>query len=162
MLFVQSRADYMIVSASLSDATVKRVISSEISTGMPAWAQRQQALVYDSDRTGLSAIWMRGEGSDRPLVTQDSFPPGITSGFATPVLSPAADRVAYMRSEKIQQFYGWISSVSGGPPVRLTNAKDAVERIGSWSPDGGSIVYWEARDGVASLMIVKTTAKRRQ
>ena len=159
LLFVQSRADHMIVSASLSDATVTRIISSEISVGMPAWAPRQPVFVYDSARDGSSAIWMRSQGSDRRLVTEDSFPPGTTSGFATPVLSPAADRVAYMREEPSQQFYAWISSVSGGPPVRLTNASNTVERIGSWSPDGSSIVYWDARDGVASLMIAKTTGE---
>jgi Tol biopolymer transport system component len=159
LLFVQSRADYMIVSAALSDATVKRIISSEISTGMPAWAMRQQSFVYDSARGGSPAIWMRSEGSDRQVVTEESFPPGTTSGFATPALSPSADRVAYMRGEKDQQFYAWISSVSGGPPVRLTNARNTVERIGSWSPDGGSIVYWDARDGAASVMIVKTTGE---
>jgi TolB protein len=149
----------MIVSASLEDAAVERVISSEMNVGMPAWAARQRQFVYDGARSGSPAIWMRGEGWDRPLVTAQAFPPGTTSGFATPLLSAGGDRVAYMRAESGQQFYGWISSVSGGPPVRLTNTQDAVERIGSWSPDGNSILYWHYRNGSTALMIVKTTGE---
>jgi eukaryotic-like serine/threonine-protein kinase len=159
MLFLQAKSDYMIVSASLADAAVKRVISSEMSTGMPAWALHQDAFVYDSVRSGSPAIWMRGEGWDRPIVTGEAFPPGTTNGFRTPALSPGADRVAYTRDDKDRQFQAWISSVSGGPPVRLTNDKDAVERGGSWSPDGARIVYWHVRSNRASLMVVNTTGE---
>lgn len=159
MLYVQSKSDFMIVSASLTDATVKRVISSELNTGMPAWALHQNEFVYDSVRSGSPAVWMRGEGWDRPIVTVDAFPPGTTNGFATPALSPGADRVAYTRDDKDRQFQAWISSVSGGPPVRLTNDKDAVERAGSWSPDGARMVYWHVRNNRASLMLVNTTGE---
>lgn len=159
ILFVQGSNDYMIVSASLSDATAQRVISSELPTGMPTWALHQERFVYDSARNGSSAIWMRGEGSDRPIVTADSFPPGTTIGFATPDLSPGADRVVYSRFNTDQQFENWISSVSGGPPVRLTNTKGIFERGGSWSPDGRSIVYWQIHNHVTSLMIVRTTGE---
>jgi TolB protein len=102
---------------------------------------------------------MRGEGGDRPVVTEEAFPPGSTNKFATPALSPGADRLVYTRMDKDQQTQNWISSVSGGPAVRLTNSKDVVERGGSWSPDGGNIVYWDVRDGVASLMVVPTTGE---
>jgi Tol biopolymer transport system component/predicted Ser/Thr protein kinase len=159
MLFIQAKSDYMIVSASLADATVKRVISSEIASGMPAWALHQDAFVYDSVRSGSPAIWMRGEGWDRPIVTADAFPPGTTNGFSTPALSPGTDRVAYTRDDKDRQFQTWISSVSGGPPVRLTSDKNAVERGGSWSPDGARMAYWYVRDNQASLMVVNTTGE---
>jgi Tol biopolymer transport system component len=159
MIYVQSRVDFMIVSASLSDATVKRVISSEMQTGMPAWALHRQEFVYDSIRSGSAAIWMRGEGGDRPVVTEETFPSGTTNKFATPALSPGADRLVYTRMDQDQQTHNWISSVSGGPPVRLTNSKDVVERGGSWSPDAGKIVYWAYRDGVASIMVVPATGE---
>src|SRR5258708_2367723 len=77
----------------------------------------------------------------------------------TPTLSPAADRVVYTRSDQKQNFEIWISSVSGGPPVRVTNVKDPVERGGSWSPDGGRIAFWEARDNKVSLMVVKSSGE---
>jgi len=53
----------------------------------------------------------------------------------------------------------WISSVSGGPPVRLSNAKDVIERGGAWSPDGGRFVYWQFHKGSVSVMVVKTTGE---
>ena len=43
---------------------------------MPAWALHRKAFVYASERSGSSAIWMRGEDGDRPIVTADSFPRG--------------------------------------------------------------------------------------
>ena len=158
LVFRQSRTDYMIVSASLSDASVERVISSEVPTGMPAWASHRNAFVYTSERSGSSAIWMRGEDGDRPIVTADAFPAQTGSVFILPALSPQADRVLYARgSGGSNDQFNWISSLSGGPPVRLTNAKDVIERGGSWSPDGGRIAYWQFRNGFVSIMVVRTT-----
>ncbi|MBI2690229.1 MAG: protein kinase [Acidobacteria bacterium] len=160
LLFVQSKADFMIVSASLSDATIQRVISSEMATGMPSWARQQPKFVYASDRNGSPAIWMRSDGADRPVVTEESFPPANTAAFGTPALSPGADRVVYLRADQDQQSSIWISSVSGGPPVRLTNnTKDVVERVGSWSPDGGKIVYWQYKNAEIALMVVKSSGE---
>jgi serine/threonine protein kinase/Tol biopolymer transport system component len=160
LLFVQSRRDYMIVSASLRDASVERVISSEVVAGMPAWALHRKAFVYTTDRSGSSAIWMRGEDGDRPIVNADSFPAGSRGSFILPTLSPEADRVLYTRGTGgSDNQFSWISSLSGGPPVRLTNAKDVIERGGSWSPDGGRIVYWQFRNGFVSIMVVRTTGE---
>jgi Tol biopolymer transport system component len=157
LLLRQSRTDYMIVSASLTDASVERVISSEVPAGMPAWALHRKAFVYASQRSGSPAIWMRGEDGDRPIVTADSFPPGTTISFLLPTLSPQADRVLYARGSDEQ--VNWISSLAGGPPVRLTNAKGVIERGGSWSPDGGRIAYWQFRNGFVSIMVVRTTGE---
>ncbi len=158
LLFIQSRTDYMIVSASLSDASVERVISSETPAGMPAWALHRKAFVYASERSGSSAIWMRSEDGDRPIVTADAFPAHATSFFILPALSPQADRVLYTRgSGGSNDQYNWISSLSGGPPVRLTNTKDVIERGGSWSPDGSRIAYWQFRNGVVSIMMARST-----
>jgi eukaryotic-like serine/threonine-protein kinase len=158
LLFNQSRTDYMIVSASLSDASVERVISSEAATGMPAWALHRNAFVYSSERSGSSAIWMRGEDGDRPIVIQDAFPSGSRGAVILPTLSPQADRVLYTRGTGgSNDQFNWISPLSGGPPVRLTDAKDVIERGGSWSPDGGRIVYWQFRNGFVSIMVVRTT-----
>jgi Tol biopolymer transport system component len=102
---------------------------------------------------------MRSEGWDRPVVTADSFPAGTTNIFMTPALSPGADRLVYTRGDKDSQFVNWISSVSGGPPVRLTSEKGIIERGGSWSPDAARVVYWRFSDGKASLAMVKTTGE---
>ena len=162
LLFRQSRTDYMIVSASLSDASVERVISSEVPTGMPAWALHRNQFVYSSERSGSSAIWMRGEDGDRPIVTADAFPSGTKNSFILPALSPQADRVLYTRgSGGSNDQFNWISSLSGGPPVRLTNAKDIIERGGSWSPDGGRIAYWQFQNGSSRSWWSEPPATRR-
>ncbi len=159
LLLRQSGVDYMIVSASLSDATVKRVISSEMRTDMPLWALHQQEFVYSSQRNGSPTIWLRSDGGDRALVTPQTFPTGTTGIFVTPALSPNADRVVYSRADANDHFQNWISSVSGGPPVRLTNVNDALELGGAWSPDGSSIAYMEYRSGSPSVMLVKTSGE---
>jgi Tol biopolymer transport system component/predicted Ser/Thr protein kinase len=159
LLFVREVFDNMILSVSLSDAGVQRVISSEVQSGMPAWALNKEEMVYESKRGGSTAIWMRSEGKDRPIVTTDIFPAGSTVSFATPALSPAGDRIEYTRTDKDQRFTTWISSLGGGPPVRLTNAREVVERGGSWSPDGSRIVYWQYAGGRPSLMIAKTSGE---
>jgi serine/threonine protein kinase len=160
LLFRQSRTDYMIVSASLGDASVERVISSEVATGMPAWALHRTAFVYASERGGWSAIWMRGEDGDRPIVTTDAFPAGARYTLILPTLSPQADRVLYTRGTGgSDDQFNWISSISGGPPVRLTNATGVIERGGSWSPDGGRIAYWQFQNGHVSVMVVRTTGE---
>jgi Tol biopolymer transport system component len=141
----------------LADASVERVIASELQTGMPAWAMRQEKFAYVIGRNGPPEIWVRGEGWDRPIVTASAFPDGTTNWFMTPALSPGGDRVIYTRVESGQAVFNWISSLSGGPPVRLTNATAGVEYGGSWSPDGSRFVYLQVRNGEDSLMIVKTS-----
>lgn len=158
LLFRQSRTDYMIVSASLADAAVERVMSSEVPTGMPLWSPRRKAFVYTSERSGSSDIWMRGEEGDRQLVTAGAFDGERRGSLILPVLSPAGDRVLYTRTMGgSDEQFNWISSLAGGPPVRLTNSKDVIERSGSWSPDGGRIAYWQFRGGFVSILVAKTT-----
>ncbi|HLG95738.1 MAG TPA: protein kinase [Bryobacteraceae bacterium] len=159
LLYTQIREDSMIVSASLSDATVKRVISSELDATMPTWARNKPEFVYSSTRSGDSAIWIWGEGGDRPIVTQHMFPAGTSDGFMTASFSPNADRVVYSRMDNNQQIQSWISSVSGGPPVRLTTASNVFELGGSWSPDGSKIVYWSTTEHVPTLRVVNTTGE---
>jgi Tol biopolymer transport system component len=160
LLFRQSRTDYMIVSASLSDASVERVISSESPTGMPMWALHRNAFVYASDRGGSSAVWLRSEDGDRPIVTRDVFPAGSKGSFILPSLSPQADRVLYTRGTGgSRDQFNWISSLSGGPPVRLSNSTEVIERGGSWSPDGSRIAYWQFRNGFVSIMLARTTGE---
>ena len=159
ILFLQGHTDYMILSASIKDASTERVISSELPLGMPAWASRGEKFAYESDRNGSAAVWMRADGWDRPIVTTAAFPPGTTTWFLTPALSPGADRVIYKRVDQDLNGVDWISSVSGGSPVRLTNVNGGVEDGGVWSPDGGRFAYIQVRNGVDSLMVAKTNGE---
>jgi Tol biopolymer transport system component/tRNA A-37 threonylcarbamoyl transferase component Bud32 len=159
LLFGQFRSDYALVSVSLENATADRVLSSEVRAGMPAWAMRQEKFAYVTDRNGPPEIWMRGEGWDRPIVTPASFPAGTTNLFGTPALSPGAERLVYTRFDAGGGAFIWISSVSGGPPVRLTNESNVTEHGGSWSPDGNSFTYLRVRNGERSVMIVRTSGE---
>jgi TolB protein len=117
---------------------------------------RRQQFAYVTTRNGPPEIWVRGEGRDQPVVTPASFPTGTTDYFVTPALSPGADRLIYSRIESNGHTFSWISSVSGGPPVRVTN-ESSDEYGGSWSPDGKSFTYLRFLNGELSVMIVKTT-----
>jgi Tol biopolymer transport system component len=159
LLFGKSGADYAFVSVSLENGAADRVFSSELQAGMPAWAMRQEKFAYVTNRNGPPEIWMRGEGWDRPLVTPASFPAATTNWFMTPALSPGAERLVYTRVDATGHNFNWISSVSGGPPFRLTNESNATEYGGSWSPDGNSFTYVRRRSGEYSVMIVRTSGE---
>src|SRR5262249_5141935 len=53
----------------------------------------------------------------------------------------------------------WISSVSGGAPVPLSNDATSNEMPGSWSPDGSWFVYVVIRNAKADLMKAKTSGQ---
>ncbi len=145
ILFLQSKTEYSLVSVSLETAAPERMLSSDLFTGMPAWALNQEKFAYVSGRNGPMEIWMRGDGYDRPLVGPAAFPTGTTNWFVAPALSPGADRLVFMRVEAIGNAFNWISSVSGGPPVRLTNESNVSEDGGCWSPDGKYFAYIRER-----------------
>jgi serine/threonine protein kinase len=161
LLFRQYRRDYTFVTVSLEDASTERVFSSELQADMPAWAMHHQEFAYVTNRNGPPEIWVRGERSDQPIVTPTSFPAGTTDRFSGLALSPGADRLIYSRIESSGHIFNWISSVSGGPPVRLTSDSNAnaSEFGGSWSPDGKSFTYLHYLNDEKSVMKVKTTGE---
>ena len=160
ILFLESTNDYKLVSASLADASIRTLISSQRPVGMPAWARKVEKFAYQTDGTGEPEIWLHeGDGSERPLVTPAMFPAGTTNWWMDPTLSPAGDRLAYQRIATNGEPAIWISSLAGGPPVRLTNT-DEMEFMASWSPDGGRIAYLQdAKGGTSSIMICKTSGQ---
>jgi Tol biopolymer transport system component len=127
---------------------------------MPAWARKSDKFAYVTDRAGEPGIWLHDlDGSERPLVTPAMFPPGTTNWLENPTLSPAGDRLAYTRSATNGEHPIWISSLAGGPPVRLTNASK-TEYMASWSPDGGRIAYLLYTErGTNSITICKTSGQ---
>jgi serine/threonine protein kinase len=159
IIFTETASNYDVVSALLDGSPPKELIATERNESMPAWAGRRPELVYVTDRNGPTEIWLRSGESDRPVVTTKDFPPGTAQWFMCPVLSPDADRLVYTCVGKSSGGRLWISSVSGGAPVALTNMTDAAEFPGSWSPDGNWFVYRAYRNGKLDLMKVKTTGQ---
>jgi eukaryotic-like serine/threonine-protein kinase len=159
LLFVQFHQDYAFVSLSLENAMTERIASSELRADMPAWAMRRPQFAYVTTRNGQPELWVRGGGRDQLIVTPASFSAGTTNAFMNPALSPAADRLIYTRLETNGSVFSWITSISGGPPVRLSNESNASEFGGSWSPDGKSFTYYGRHNGQRDVMIVKTTGE---
>ena len=157
ILFLESSGDYKLVSASLEDASIHTLISSQRPAAMPAWARKSEKFAYVTNRDGEPEIWLHeGDGSERPLVTPALFPPGTTDWWMNPLLSAGGERLAYTRLGTGDEIAIWISSLAGGRPVRLTNADDG-EALAAWSPDGGRIAYLK-RDGRRSLLMTCKTS----
>lgn len=146
-----------IISAGLDGSPPKLLIATERSEMMPAWALRETALVYVSDRNGPLEIWLRTGNSDRPIVTARDFAAGTTNFFMGPALSPNGDRVIYKRGGA-EGSRLWISATTGGPAVPLTN-EDTPEYPGSWSPDGGWFTYMRERGLFVDLLKIRTTGQ---
>ena len=53
----------------------------------------------------------------------------------------------------------WMAAVSGGAPVRVTNAEANMGYAGAWSPDGAWFAYWDLVPGTNSLNRVRTTGQ---
>ena len=81
------------------------------------------------------------------------------SWLLNPSLSPDGDRLVYARIDRAGIAHLWISSLSGGAPIRLTNTDTDTsgECCGSWSPDGSRFVYLHTQAGKHWLMTVKTS-----
>src|ERR1700692_4275514 len=76
-----------------------------------------------------------------PSTTSASRPPGTSKALFNPSLSPDGDRLVFGRVDREGVGRLWISSLSGGVPVLLTNSDHTLEVGGSWSPDGSRFVY---------------------
>lgn len=68
-------------------------------------------------------------------------------------ISPNEDRIAFTDLTDGQSDI-WISSVTGGAPVRITNDK-AQDTNPVWTPDGNRIVYSSNRNGVRQICEVR-------
>jgi serine/threonine protein kinase len=159
IVFSESRDDFDLATVDLQHASASRLIATQLDEYMAAWAAKQPVLVYVTDRNGAHEIWLHTAGSDRPVVTPRDFPPGTTQWFLAPALSPDGGRLIYERFEIQGGARLWISAVSGGAPVPLTNDATATEFSGAWSPDGSWFVYSAVRNGVWDLLKVKSTGQ---
>ena len=136
-----------IVSMDVRTGAVVPVLATTRIEEMPAWSASTGAFVYVVDRGGERSIWRHEpDGTDRSLVSGADFPRGKTLAFLAPQLSPDGGRLMYARvaqdAEGAIGSHLWMSSASGGAPIRLTDAV-ALELPGSWSPDGDWYVYAE-------------------
>ena len=160
IVFTEAGGNYDIASVDVETGKAQRWMATERDEYMAAWSAKQQRMVYVTTRNGPQEIWIQGRtGTARPLVTAKDFPPGTTQWFIAPDLSPDGDRVMYTRMELQGGSHIWISNVSGGAPVPLTNDTEASEFAPSFSPDGASATYMAIHHGKFDLMKVQTTGE---
>ena len=103
----------------------------------PAWSPSTRQYAFVTDRTGSQQIWLRSQEDqwERPVVTEHDFRDARIYLLGTPAFSPDGQRIAYVRLG--QEGYGiWISTLAGGPPVRLGPKLGTYQDAPTWSPDG--------------------------
>jgi eukaryotic-like serine/threonine-protein kinase len=155
ILFFQNNSQGDVVSASLDDGATQMLISTGNVEETPTASANGGRLAWVTDRSGRSEIWIRSpDGSERPAVSAADFPSFRYPFFLNPSLSPDGSRVAYVAWDGLDLRL-WISSLSGGAPIKLSNAARAIEIGGSWSPDGSRFTYVKNQNDEMSLMIVK-------
>ena len=158
LIYEQDLSGWDVVSVSVDDGSTKTVIGIGRKDVMAAWSARQAKLAWVTDRNGPEEIWLRGpDGSERPAITAQNFPLGTSKALMNPSLSPDGDRLVFGRVDLGGVARLWISSLSGGVPVLLTNSERTLELGGSWSPDGSRFVYVAYEGGETSIMTVKTS-----
>jgi Tol biopolymer transport system component len=157
ILYTQLSYQMDVISVSLLDGTTTTLISTGRYEGTATWSAAQAKLVWATNRSGSYQLWMHTpDGSERPVVTGLDFPEG-GSLLWSPSLSPDGKRLIYVQGSKEGVKRLWISSLSGGTPVRLTNVEPGTEYGGAWSPDGSRFVYLQVEGGKSSIMVTKTS-----
>jgi serine/threonine protein kinase len=156
IIYAQKATLYEAVSVSVENGSTKTEISNGNLNAGASWSANNPKLAWATDRNGPTELWVRNaDASEHPVVSFADFPPGDTVSLSNPALSPDGGRLIYNRwDNKTARL--WISSLSGGSPIRLTNSETGDEHNGSWSPDGTRFAYLKTHAGNTSLMTVKT------
>jgi serine/threonine protein kinase/WD40 repeat protein len=158
LIYSEYTRQFDIASVSVEDGSATILPTAGHLEHKPAWAANQQKLTWVSERSGLAEIWVRNtDGSERPVVTTRDFSEPRVTLFENPSLSPEGDRIIYGTIDVSGVTKLWVSSLAGGPPVRVTNSpSEAVEFSSGWSPDGKRYMYLQAMHGDLDLMLVRT------
>jgi Tol biopolymer transport system component len=159
LAFMEQTIDYNVLQVDVRTGDVSPILATRRNEDMPAWAMKSDVMAYVTDRSGGPEIWLHQPGRpDRPVVTATDFPQSTTLWFMSPVVSPDGARIIYGRVDPGGANLMWVSSLSGGAPVRATNTSVQHEEYpGSWSPDGVWFVYWDETS--ASLNRIRTTGQ---
>jgi eukaryotic-like serine/threonine-protein kinase len=159
LLLTQSNYSLDVVALSVLDGSTRTLINTGHHESMASWAAKAEKLVWVTNRSGQWEMWVRSpDGSDRPVTTAGDSP---NARFMTPSLSPSGDRIIFAKSDDSGMIRLWISSLSGGSPIRLTNVEAGSEFGGAWSPDGGRFSYIKSEGGKEWLMLARTSGGAR-
>lgn len=111
-----------------------------VSVRDPQFAPDGREIVFVSNRSGRSKLWImdRDGGNPRLLVDDEG-------SESSPVWSPRGDRIAFSRGGEAGPDL-WLVARSGGTPTRVTSDPEG-ERAAAWSPDGTRIAFLSDRAG---------------
>jgi Tol biopolymer transport system component len=127
----------------------------------PAWSPDGSQIVFSGERIGgHNIIRMNADGTGQVPLTSTIFP--VTNG--EPAWSPDGTKIAFTSSRAGDgRNEIWVMNADGTNPVRLTinpqlGGTSSQPVFGmdfgpAWSPDGTKIVFWSARDNLASSEI---------
>ena len=104
----------------------------------PAWSPDGSKIVFESNRTGLSQVWiMNADGSDQTQLTYDA-----TRKDQTPEWSPDGTRIAYTVDVSTTVAGGdiWVMNADGSNQHAITSGPER-EYGPVWSPDGTQFAF---------------------
>jgi Tol biopolymer transport system component len=158
LIYQQETFTLDVVSLSVADGSANTLVSTGRQDSMAAWAAKAQKLAWVTNRSGSDEIWVRSlDGADRPVVTAANFLDGRNKVLMNPALSPDGERLIFTRIDTEGVTRLWMTSLSGGSPIRLTNVEPSAEYGCAWSPDGNRFAYIQVMSGKTSLMTVKAS-----
>ncbi|HEY3045554.1 MAG TPA: hypothetical protein VGJ39_16100, partial [Vicinamibacterales bacterium] len=158
LAFAAEAADFDLVQIDLNGSAPRTLLATSRNEMGPTWSPDGSQYAFVTDRSGDQQIWLRSrEGQwERPLITENDFANSRTYLLDAPTFSPDGQRIAYERQGP-EGFRIWISTVAGGPPVRLTEDKGLYP---SWSPDGTWVAYAHVQPGRWSLAKTRVGERR--
>jgi serine/threonine protein kinase/Tol biopolymer transport system component len=152
LAFAAEAADFDLVQIDLNGSAPRTLLATSRNEMDPTWSPDGSQYAFVTDRNGNQQIWLRSrEGQwERPLITENDFVNSRTYLLDAPTFSADGQRIAYERMGP-ENFRIWISTVAGGPPVRLTADDGLAQFSPSWSPDGTWVAYAQWKLGRSSL-----------
>ena len=86
LVFTSITDDYDLMELPLDGSPPRTLLANSRNMYSPSWSPAGDQLLYATDRTGASEIWIHNvkAGIDRPLVTPRDFPAGTTTGAGIP------------------------------------------------------------------------------
>lgn len=153
IVYSSSREIYDLMEFPVDGSSPTELLATDWRESFGAWSRTAGEFVYESDRSGESAVWIASaDGSwQRRVTTPQDF--GGGAAFLWPEFSPDGKRIAFWSQGRI-----WISPANGGRSTPATPAELPLA-MPTWSPDGRWIAYataaalWKIEAGGSSVPV---------
>jgi serine/threonine protein kinase/Tol biopolymer transport system component len=159
--YTEVNEDFDVMDVPINEDPLRKVVATSRREGSAVWSPSGGQFAYLTDRSGAYEIWLKStqEGWERPVVRKGDFGDGIAAVMTGLAFSPDGGRIAYTRG-LVDKNSVWISPLSGGPAVRLTEDDGTGQFAPTWSPDGNWIAFLQISG--ASIRLVKSRVGGRE